>query len=207
MRAPNSVTDRELLELILGYAAPQEDLQFLTSNMMEHFGGLREILDCPSVELLRVDGVGERMAVLMRLVRETVYRYSEPHLAGKNILVESTHLEQYLVSRFRGLKDENVLLVFLNDQGVVLGEEMSGAGSVDQVILVPRQVMSSALKHNASSVVLAHNHPHGPPIPSQRDREEAERLREILMPFDVKTLDSIVVGPNRCFSIFKNRPL
>jgi DNA repair protein RadC len=116
-------------------------------------------------------------------------------------------MEKYLHSRMADLKEETILLIFLNQKGVVLGEEILGAGAVNQVVYFPRQIIAAALRHNASAMIMIHNHPQGPPAPSYRDREEAERLREILRPFDIKVIDSIVVGHNRCFSIYKNRPL
>ena len=105
------------------------------------------------------------------------------------------------------MREETVLAVFLNSLGEVLGEEFIGTGTVNQVVLFPRQIMGMALRYNASALVLVHNHPHGPPVPSARDAEEAEHIRDILRPFDITLVDSIVVGYNRCFSIFRNRPL
>lgn len=75
------------------------------------------------------------------------------------------------------------------------------------MVVFPRLVIQRALKKNASALLIVHNHPHGPPLPTLRDREEAERLREILRPFNISVKDSIVVGAGRCFSIFRNSPL
>lgn len=207
LRAPVALADRDLLELLLAYATPGKESFAAASELVEELGGLTQVLDASTVELMRVGGIGKHAAGLIRLVRELIFRYSEPILTAKSLVGESKELERYLIARFRGIKNEQVLLLFLNNHGVLLGEELLGAGTVDQVVMFPRQVMAAALKCNASSVILVHNHPHGPPIPSHRDREEAERLREILMPFDVRMRDSIIVGGNRCFSLFGNRPL
>jgi DNA repair protein RadC len=67
--------------------------------------------------------------------------------------------------------------------------------------------MERAQQYNAASLVVVHNHPYGPPLPSASDREEAERLRDVLRPFEIRVLDAIVVGQTRCFSIFRNAPL
>lgn len=199
--------DREILELLLTYAIPRKDVRPLAEDLLNRFGDLRGVLAASTVELARVRGLRTHTATLIRLAGEIGIRCSQLQADSPEILATPREIERFLVARFTGVKEEKLLLIFLDEQGVILGEELMGAGTVDQVVTFPRQVMELALRHNASSMIIAHNHPHGPPIPSVRDREEAERLREILRPFDIKVKDSIVVAGNRGFSIFRNRPL
>lgn len=203
----DGLTEVEILELLLTYAIPGRDLAESARELVAQFGDLRGVLRASSSELTRVEGVGERTATLLRLAGEIVVRYSGRTYPPTEILRHPKEMERYLVSRIGGMKEENVLLVFLNDQGEILGEEMLGGGTVNQVVVFPRKVMQKTLQHNASALLIVHNHPHGPPLPTLRDREEAERLREAMRPFDVTVKDSIVVGAGRCFSIFRNTPL
>ena len=199
--------DAELLEMLLGYSVPRRDVRRLAEELLTRFGNLRSVLDASTVELRSVCGMGEQCAGLMRLVREIFFRVEERPKFSREVLEHPRQMEKYLLSRMSGVKDESLLLILLDDQGVVLGEEVLGAGTVDQVVTFPRQVMETALRHNATALVIVHNHPHGPPLPSIADREEAERLRDVLRPFDITVRDCIVVGQNRCFSIFSNAPL
>jgi len=146
-------------------------------------------------------------AGLVRLAGEIVGRCSEVMSPSGEILKDPRELERYLLARFKGMTEEALLLVFMSSQGLALGEELLGAGTVNEVVTFPRQIVGRCLYYNASALIIVHNHPHGPPLPSVRDREEPERLRDILLPFDITVKDSIVVGQNRCFSIFKNSPL
>ncbi len=201
------LTATELLELLLLFVTRGRDLQPRAEELLAAFGSLRGVLDASTVELKTFDGIGVQAAALIRLVREIADRCSATRQLPLEVLGHPQELQRYLVARMGPMRGEALLLLFLNSQGILLGEELIGAGTIDQAILFPRQVMERALHYNAASLVIVHNHPHGPPLPSARDREEAERLRDLLMPFDIRILDAIVVGQTRCFSIFKNAPL
>lgn len=200
-------TDAEILELLLRYADPHQNAKILSETLIRRFRSLREVLRASTLELSQVEGIDRNAAGLIRVAGQMVSRLAEASRREKDILPNAKEIERFLLERLSGMKEEKVLLVFLDEQAVVLGEELLGAGTVGQVVLFPRQIMERALRYNAISLIIAHNHPHGPPLPSIRDREEAERLKEILRPFDIVVKDAVVVGSNRCFSIFKNGPL
>lgn len=203
----HGLSDAEILQLLLTFTIPGKDVKPISEDLTTRFGGLKGILMASILELTAIDSVSKHTAALLRLSGEIVSRCSEHTPLGEKIVGNSRELEQYLLTRMSSMKEESLLLIFLSNHGVVLGEEVVGAGSINQVVIFPRQIMERALRHNAASLIVVHNHPNGPPLPSIRDREEAERLREILLPFDIRVLDSIVVGHNVCFSIFKNSPL
>jgi DNA repair protein RadC len=205
--AEGGLTESELLELLLSHVMPRKGAASLATDLLSRFGTVKGVVDAPTVELGQNADAARGSCVLIRLVREIAGLCTDRQLPTTEIIGNSRELERYLLGRMAGMKEEAVLLFFLDRQGVLLGEDVLGAGTIDQVVVFPRQVMERALRYNASSLIVVHNHPHGPPLPSLRDREEAERLREILRPFDLSVRDAVVVGQNRCFSIFNNAPL
>lgn len=205
--ASGGLKDADILELLLASSAPRRDVRPLVEELLTRFGNLQRVLDASTMELTSVPGLGAHGAGQVRLIREIIFRVAARPALSREVLEHPRQMEKYLLSRLSGVKDESLLLILLDDQRVVLGEEVLGAGTVDQVVAFPRQVIETALRHNATALVVVHNHPHGPPLPSIADREEAERLRDVLRPFDITVKDCIVVGQNRCFSIFSNAPL
>ncbi len=201
------LSGQETLELLLTYAMPRKDVRGPAEDLIRTFGGLFGVLDASILELTAVKGITRHSAILVRLVREMESLCAERSKAPRDVIGGTKELARYLLGRLRSMKEETILAVFLNNMGEILGEEFMGTGTINQVVLFPRQIMGMALRYNASALLLVHNHPHGPPVPSARDSEEAERIRDILRPFDITLMDSIVVGRNRCFSIFRNRPL
>jgi DNA repair protein RadC len=197
----------DLLELVLMYAIPRRDVRPLAEELLLRFGSLERVVTASTVELARVDGISTHTATLLRLIGELPIKLAGSAPPLSDVLNNPKELERFLIARLSKSQEEQLLLLLLDDQGLVLGEQTMGAGTVNRLVTFPRQVMQTALKLNASRLIIAHNHPHGPPLPSVRDREEAERLRDILHPFDLTVEDCIVVTGSRCFSIFKNRPL
>lgn len=86
------------------------------------------------------------------------------------------------------------MVLYLDNQHRLLESETLFAGSVNHVQVHPREVVKSALRFNAASVVLAHNHPSGDPEPSKADRHMTDKLKEALGLVDVNMLDHLVIG-------------
>lgn len=88
-----------------------------------------------------------------------------------------------------------VSVVILSLTGVIVG-----MGTLNSVLVHPREVFKSAILSNASSIILAHNHPSGDPEPSRHDIEVTKRLAEAGNLMGIEVLDHIVVAENRYFS-------
>ena len=202
-----SLSENQVLALLLSFVMPGKDAKPLAKQLTARFGGLQGVLIASARDLISVAEVSEHAAALIRLAGELVARCAETTRTEAEILGRPHELERYLLARMRGLTEERILLILFDHQGTVLAEEFVGAGTIDEAVMFPRQIMELALRSKAGRIIVAHNHLHGPPLPTVQDREEAEHLREILRPFDITLEDSIVVGQTRCFSIFKNTPL
>jgi len=84
--------------------------------------------------------------------------------------------------------------LYLDNRHRVLGYEELFRGTVDGASVHPREVVRACLKHNASAVILAHNHPSGVAEPSVADRAITRSLREALQLIEVRVLDHLVIG-------------
>lgn len=92
------------------------------------------------------------------------------------------------------------LLLLDNRHRVIVFHELF-RGTLDTANVYPREVVKTALEHNAAATVLVHNHPSGDPEPSQADLTLTHKLQEALNLVGVRTLDHIVVGHEGCVSL------
>ncbi|RIW12983.1 DNA repair protein [Algoriphagus lacus] len=95
---------------------------------------------------------------------------------------------------------ESFKIILLNRANRVLGVSQIGVGGTSAVIVDPKLVFVTALKANAHSMILAHNHPSGELIPSEPDRKITRKLVEIGRILDIAILDHLIVTPDSYFS-------
>lgn len=99
---------------------------------------------------------------------------------------------------------EVVAVADLNTKNVVISIRLVTKGTLDASLVHPREVFQGALINNASSIIVAHNHPSGDPTPSREDFAVTNRLEECGKTLGIDVLDHIVVG-NTCVSIMEER--
>lgn len=112
---------------------------------------------------------------------------------GKQLSCANTS-KDYAQVLLAGHDHEVFTVMFMDNKHCILACEEMFHGTIDGASVYPREVVKAALKHNASAVILAHNHPSGDPQPSQADIHITNRLKDALQLIDVRVLDHIIVG-------------
>ena len=112
----------------------------------------------------------------------------------------SQEIFEYFYHSMRDQKKEIVKVVYLNTQNQIIDVKDLSQGTVDSSYVYPREVMEGALKANAVSMVIVHNHPSGNPEPSSSDRELTRNLVYAGTMLQIKILDHIIIGDNKYFS-------
>lgn len=116
------------------------------------------------------------------------------------MLGSPTDVRRYLKLKLADAANEVFAAVFLDAQNRVLAYEQLFQGSVDTVNVHPRVVLQRALAHNASGLILCHNHPSGHAEPSTADKSLTERLKGVLSYVDIRVLDHFIIGQGEPFS-------
>ena len=190
----DSFTDVQALELLLFYAIPQKDTNPIAHALLDRFGSLSQVLDAPLEALKKVPGISDHSASLLRLVTELARFYQVDSAQRTEVLTSLDACGRYLVPRFFGRKVETVFLLCLDAKCKVLCCREIGEGSVNAASISVRKVVEAALSANATSVVLAHNHPSGVALPSADDVQTTRRIAAALSAVEVKLIDHIVVA-------------
>ena len=114
-------------------------------------------------------------------------------------LSSPTDSRDFLKLKLAHLEHEVFAILWLDNRHRVLGFEELFRGTIDGSSVYPREVVKSALHHNAAACILAHNHPSGVSAASNADRSITSRLKDSLSLIDVRVLDHIIVGED-CLS-------
>ena len=191
---PDGMHEHQLLELLLTYAIPRRDTNPIAHALLEHFGGFSQVLEAPVEELKRIPGMGESSAAFLRLITETGRYYMVHRSTQASVLPTLEQCAEYMVPFFFGRRLETVFLLCLDAKCKVLCCKEVGEGSVNSAGISVRRIVETALGANASSVVLAHNHPSGVALPSGEDIQTTRRIAMALSAVEITLVDHIVVA-------------
>lgn len=187
-------TDIQVLELLLFFAIPQKDTNPIAHALLDHFGSLSQVLEAGPEELKKVSGISDHAATLLHLVTE-MGRYYQVDAAQRNqFLTTLDACGEYLVPYFFGRNKETVFLLCLDAKCKVICCKELGEGSVNSASVSIRKIVETALNTNATTVVLAHNHPSGVALPSGEDVETTKRVAAALNAVEIQLADHIVVA-------------
>lgn len=186
-------SDVEALELLLGYAISRRDVNPLAHELLRAFGDLNRVLNAPVEQLVKVQGIGARTAVLIHLVGQ-LWSRSEASGYGNSVFLRSvSEIGKYLVPRSVGLREERAWLLSLDAKCKMIECREICRGAVNAVNIPFRKLVEAALMANATSVVLAHNHTTGTMIPSLEDVEYTRNACRALSLVDVILTDHLIL--------------
>lgn len=197
----DNFSEFQILELLLFYAIPRKDTNPIAHRLIDRFGSLSQVLEAPVEELEKVDGIGPNAALLLGLITEVARAYMKDRTENHKILRSINECGDYLKSFFIGRRVEMVYLLCLDAKCKVLGCREVGEGSVNSANVPIRRIVEIALGYNASSVVLAHNHPSGLALPSQEDIATTRRVAAALSMVDIQLVDHIIVADDDYVSL------
>ncbi len=205
---PEALTEAELLAIILRTGTPDKSAVQLASEVLSMGKyprcGLLGLHDLSLDDLMKVKGIGEVKAVKLKSLTELAMRISRS-VAEKGLnLNDPGTVAEYFMEKLRHRKTECVYLISVNAKGLVLDEWRMSEGSVNKALINPRDLFVRALKMEAVSVILVHNHPSGDPTPSLLDRQVTENVIQLGLVLGIPLLDHVVIGDKNYYSFREN---
>lgn len=198
----NGFSEHEIMELLLYYCLPRGDINELAHTLVDYFGSVLQVLEAPRGELEKIPGIGPSVITYLTLLRETHRHLNISRGKIKDVLLTMEDFGKYLQEYFFGSINETVYLLCLDAKGMVINCYKICEGSVTSANLPFRKVIDTAIRSNAATVVLAHNHPGGLALPSAEDVLVTNRLAKALYMADVVLLDHIIVAESDYISLY-----
>lgn len=190
----DSFTDIQALELLLYYCIPRKDTNPIAHNLLERFGGFSQVLDAPVAELAKVEGMGERSASFLSLIAAAGRYYGVDKNRQIKVLPTLESCAEYLLPYFVGRTTEMVYLLCMDAKCKVLSCKCVSEGNVNTAGISVRKVVEQALASNATTVIMAHNHPGGLAMPSGEDIQTTRQIAAALMAVEIHLADHIIVA-------------
>jgi len=192
--------DHQVLEMLLFFCIPMKDTNELAHKMIQEFGSLAALFEADPKDICKRCEVSENTAILASLIPSLSRRYFKGKWGDKPVLNSSPKAGEYAVSLFAGRTYEVFYVICLDSQNRVNYAALLHEGTLNEVSVYPRLVVEMVLRHQANSVILAHNHPGGSLKPSNDDIDLTKRIKAALEPIAVKVVDHIIVAGDKYMS-------
>jgi DNA repair protein RadC len=207
---PAALSDVELLALLLRTGIKGKGVLQMAAELLKikpqagnaaGFDGIAGLLNATTDDLKRIKGLGPAKRSELVAVLELARRAMGQRLQERAVFDTPDAVKHYLQLHLAGQSHEVFAVLFLDVQNRLLALEEMFHGTLTQTSVYPREVVLRALHHQASAVVLSHNHPSGTVQPSRADETLTQTLKTTLALIDVRVLDHIIVAPGEALSM------
>ena len=193
-RGIDSLSDMELIAIIIGSGIKGHDFMSVSRSVVYRIRkSIKKNGNVDVKDIVDILGIG--LATAMKILSGIELGRRLYDLGSREKTTVSNSQEAYYLLKGMGSKKQEYIVgLFLNSRFELLEQRTLAIGTVDGAGLLPRDVIIPALELNASSVILAHNHPSGDPLPSDEDFAVTQRVGKALDLVGMKLLDHMVIG-------------
>ncbi len=185
--------EKHALEMLLFYCVPRQDTKELAFRLLERFGSIVNVLDATPEELEKVPGIGEGISTFLSFRRqlERYYRIKKDEKISTP-LINVEDFGRVLAPKFFNRRNEVVYVLCIDGNCKMISCVFVGEGSVNSANVPTRKIVEICLNANATSVVIAHNHPSGLALPSQEDIDATKQLARAFHAVGLIFLDHMI---------------
>ena len=192
--------DYEIIELLLTLGIPWKDRKPQAKEAIARFKTLKGVLQAPPEELQEIKGISPYNTFVIKFIQAVAREFLKEKILDKSYCKSSKEVFDYLYHSMRDLKKETFKVMFLTAQNQIIAVEDLFEGTLTVSAVYSREIIKSAIKHNAAALIFAHNHPAGDPEPSDNDKQITSDLVFAGNLMQMKVLDHIIIGDNCYFS-------
>ena len=196
----DKLSHQELLSILLRTGNKQKSVYEIAQGLLSSVNSLKELSQLTLEELQEISGIGRVKAIELQAVIEFGRRIHKDELMSSEQIMSSQKLAHKIQQEIGHKKQEHLVALYLNTQNEIIHQQTIFIGTVNRSIAEPREILHYALKHMATSIILAHNHPSGAVFPSKNDDEVTHRFLEACEVMGLNLLDHLIVSEENYYS-------
>jgi len=200
-KGPASLSNAELIAILIGSGNNEESAVALSKRIMNEVNdNFAELARLTISDLQKYKGIGEAKAITIAAALELGRRRGTSVLNDKPQVKDSKTAFILFQKELGDLNYENFCVLLLNRANKVLKTVRISDGGITGTVVDQRKVFKIALDHNATSIILGHNHPSGQLTPSDADIQLTKKMKAAGETLDLPVLDHIIVGDGNYYS-------
>jgi len=196
-----SLSNAELLAIILRTGAASESVLNLSAKLLARFGGLNGLAKAGFGELCSERGLGEAKASQLKAALELGRRFLSAQPGERPLVRSPEDIANLLQAEMAFLEQEELRVVLLNSKNQVLSTPQLYKGSVNTSQVRVSELFRDAVRENCPALIVVHNHPSGDPTPSPEDIQITEQMVSSGKLLDIEVLDHIIIGQQGYISL------
>ena len=204
---PRYLNNAELVAILLRSGVAGENAINVAMRILAEFDGLAGLARAGYVELCEQRGVNHAKASEIIAALELGRRIASLAPDERSQISCPQDAASLLIAEMEPLVQENLVVLLLNTRNQVVARRTIYIGTVNSSAVRPAEVLRPAIRENAPSIIVAHNHPSGDPTPSPEDISVTRDLAAAGKLMDIELLDHLVIGHGGRFTSLKEKRL
>lgn len=192
-----ALTDAELLAIIIRSGTRGENSVELAGKILDSSCRIRGILGLQHLtipELMKIKGIGKVKAVQLSCLAELSKRMAKAKQKERVTFSSPEEIAGYFMEEMRHKEQEELYLLMMDGKNRLLHYIPLFKGTVNASLVSPREIFIEAMKYQAVTIALLHNHPSGDPAPSREDILITRRIRDTGELVGIPLLDHVIIG-------------
>jgi len=191
---PGPLTDRELLAMLIRSGTAQKDVLSLADDLIRQAGSLAGLLRWDASDFRKIKGIGKIKALQLSTYVEVAKRMMRSNRT-QSLKFESPEIVwEYLYPEVRSDTVERVWVLCLDRKNKLIRAETVTSGTATGSLVHSREIFRPAIRHGATAVIIAHNHPSGDPTPSSADLNVTKKISQAAGHVDIALHDHVIIG-------------
>ncbi|HNA62369.1 MAG TPA: DNA repair protein RadC [Rhabdochlamydiaceae bacterium] len=195
-------TDRlslqELLAILLTTGTKDKSVLMLSQEIIQRFGS--RLTEVSIEELMEIKGIGQAKAIQLKAAFAIAKKLTPQPINTKGPL-HTKDAYELVRDQIAHQKQEMIMVILKDVKGRLIKTVNVAVGTLSDVLIHPREIFYPAVRHKATSLILAHNHPSGDPTPSPADLEITRHLVKSSRVMGIHLDDHLIIGANSFTSL------
>lgn len=184
----------ELIAILLRTGTKGASAIHIAEQLLNRFPSLDGLARASLSELAKTKGIGRDKAIALKSAFTLAQRMAREFRAESPLVETPEQVAELMREEYRQANVETFKVLLLNRRNRLIRAESVSQGTVDTILIHPREVFRLAIAANATAVVLVHNHPSGDPTPSSADLAATNDLVRAGQVLKIEVMDHVIIG-------------
>jgi DNA repair protein RadC len=193
-KGPDALSHAELIAILLRTGLKGVNVVEVGKQMLQKYGTLHNLAGASVKDLQSIKGVGPDKAVTLKAAFSLAQRMAKEINGEAPLLDNPEAVADWMRETTRLCERETFRVLLLNTRRRLIDEMKIADGTLDTLLVHPREVFKPAIAANAAAVILLHNHPSGDPTPSEADIKVTRDLIRAGQLLKIEVLDHVIIG-------------